>query len=231
MQKWCWTGPDQKTLSYRRKNKNANSLHTTSAQEKRVQTCVGFSDKCLNRRHTSWFGMTPTPCPTRHLSHHWIMADANKHAERTTNFSREMMNLALLKTCETTSVNIDVTRHPSVKKPLPMRKQVSDENAIHDTHLTNPNVNNLDRTAHESGQKFKTERRHKRRITRRHLMDQQHSIQKQNHYPKPQHNTAAHNMLRNIDCKATSADEKRITWHSRLRAHMTRKLLATMGNQ
>ena len=125
--------------------------HNVCIRKKSVQTCVGFSDKCLNRRHTRWMRMTPTPCPTRHLSHHWIMAGANKHAERTTNFSREMMNLALLKTSETTSVNIDVTRHPSVKKPLPMRKQVSDENAIHDTHLTNPNVNNLDRTAHGSG--------------------------------------------------------------------------------
>ena len=72
-----------------------------------------------------------------------------------------MMKLALLYTSETTSTNTDETRHPSVKKPLPMRKQVSDGNAIHGTHLTNPNTNNLDRTAHESGQKFKTERRHK----------------------------------------------------------------------
>ena len=70
-----------------------------------------------------------------------------------------------------------------------------------------------------------------RRITRRRLMKQQHSTQKQSHYPKPQHNTAVRNMPRNIECKTTSVDEKRITWHSRLRAHMTRKLLATMGNQ
>ena len=64
------------------------------------------------------------------------MADANKHAERTTNFTREMMNLPFLKTNETTSVNTDETRHPSVKKSPPTRKQASIGNVIHHTHLT-----------------------------------------------------------------------------------------------
>ena len=82
-------------------------------------------------------------------------------ADKKRKLSPEMMNLAFLYTSETTSANTDETRHPSVKNPLPMRKQVSDGNGIHGTHLTNPNTNNLDRTAHESGQKFKTERRHK----------------------------------------------------------------------
>ena len=128
--------PIKKRFHTAEKQEIANSLHATCPQEKSVQKCVGFSDKCLNRHHTSWFGMTPTPCPTRHLSHHWIMADANKHAVRTRKekFSHEMMNLPFLYTSETTSINTDETRHPSVKKPLPMRKQVSDGNAIHHTH-------------------------------------------------------------------------------------------------
>ena len=79
--------------------------------------------------------MTPTPCPTRHLSHHRTEGGANKHAERTTNFSRGMMNL------------------------VPMRKQVSDGNVIHDTRLTNHNMNKLDHTTHGSGQQL-TERLH-----------------------------------------------------------------------
>ena len=103
--------------------------------------------------------MTPTPCPTRHLSHHRTKDGAHKHAERTTNFSREMMNLAFLKTSETTSLNTDETRHPSVKKPPPTRKQVSDGNVIHHTHLTNHDINNLDSTTHGSGQQL-TERPH-----------------------------------------------------------------------
>ena len=165
-------------------------------------------DKCLNRRHTRWMRMTPTPCPTRHLSHHWIMANANKRAERTKTISREMMNLPFLKTSETTSINTDETRHPSVKKSPPTRKQVSDGNVIHHTRLTNHDINNLDRTAHGSGQNFKTERRHTTHP------------EKILHEPKkPQHNTvAAENMLRDIDCKTTSVDELWITCHLRFRA-------------
>ena len=45
-----------------------------------------------------------------------------------------MMNLPFLYTGETTSANTDETRHPSVKKSTPKRKQVSDGNAIHDIH-------------------------------------------------------------------------------------------------
>ena len=142
--------PDQKTLSYRRKTRNCKPPAHNVCTRKKCPNIRWF-DKCLNRRHTRWMRMTPTPCPTRHLSHHWIMADANKHAERTTNFTREMMNLPFLYTSETTSANTDETRHPSVKKSPPTRKHVSDGNAIHDTHLTNPNINNLDRTAHGSG--------------------------------------------------------------------------------
>ena len=103
--------------------------------------------------------MTLTPCPTRHLSHRGTKGGANKHAERTTNFSREMMDLTFLETSEIPSVNTDETRHPSVKKPPPTRKQMSDGNVIHDTRLTNHNINNLDRTTHGSGQQL-TERLH-----------------------------------------------------------------------
>ena len=72
-----------------------------------------------------------------------------------------MMNLPFLYTGETTSANTDETRHPSVKKSPPTRKQASEGNVIHDTRLTNHNINNLDRTTHGSGQKFKTLRWHK----------------------------------------------------------------------
>ena len=64
-----WPRPENAFMP-QKKQEIANSLHTTCAQEKSVQTCVGFSDKCLDRCHTKWMRMTPTPCPTRHLSHH-----------------------------------------------------------------------------------------------------------------------------------------------------------------
>ena len=137
--------------------------------------------------------MTPTPCPTRHLSHHRTKDGAHKHAERTTNFSREMMNLAFLKTSETTSLNTDETRHPSVKKPPPTRKQVPDGNVIHDTRLTNHDVNNLDCTAHGSGQQL-TERLH--------TTNQENIL----HEPKS-HNTT---LLQLRTCSATLTAKQRV---------------------
>ena len=76
---------------------------------------------------------------------------------------------------ETTSENTDETRHPSMKKSPPTRKQVSDGSVTHHTRLTNHDINNLDRTTH--GLDNNEPNDYTRRITRRYLMNQKATTQ------------------------------------------------------